>query len=1363
MSSARIHAEWLSLIEVNGPFLTLPVLTEALPHGLEPTGPDLVADLRRAFTELGDDPSLQSLWIRWVIGTLLGFPDEVIREGAALGPSLTFRVAEQRETLRPEFAVIDDSGGSDRPRLLVTTWPLGTNLFAPPDNSSWSATPVDRLADLCRGTGVRLGLVTNADVWALVDAPVGEASATATWDASLWLEERATLDAFTTLVGVRRFFSVAADETLEALLTKSANAEAEVTDQLGKQVRQSVELLVDAMSRANRELGGDVFAALDAADLDRDVEPYVYEAAVTVLMRLVFLLSAEERGLFLLGDETYDTTYAVSTLLAELEEAANRYGEDVLERQTDAWHRLLATFRMVHAGAAHENLRIPAYGGSLFDPDRFPFLEGRLPSEPWDETPSAPLPIDNRTIMHLLDALQVLRFRGRGGVREARRLSFRSVDVEQIGHVYEGLLDHSVVRTMEVSLGFAGKAEPELALEEVEEYAARGDEELAAWLVEQVGLTAKQVERGLGVEIDGVVFDRLVSACDNDRKLADRIAAYAGLLRTDLRGLPQVFLPDSFYVTKSSDRRSSGTYYTPRALAEEMVLHTLEPLVYDPGPAQGADREQWALKSSSDILDLRVCDMAMGSGAFLVAACRYLSERVLEAWAREGIHAGDPIPLAGDATVLIPDDETDREILARRLMADRCLYGVDRNPMAVEMAKLSLWLITLAKDRPFTFVDHALRCGDSLLGITSVDQLSSFHVDPVAGRRLHGGFPLFDPGTAVEPLVKEALEKRRELESLPVLDVRDVEQKQHLFEKSSDLLDQLKVIGDLVVGALLSTATGTPERYEDRLLAISGEVISAIATEPESEDRLHRTFDLHLNAMYWLDEGRPGLAPPRNCLHWPLEFPEVFLDSSKAGFDAVIGNPPFLGGVRITELEGEHYNAVLARLNPPESKRVDICAYFFRRLVAICSPCGIGGLLATKSIAEGTTRQGGLDQLVLKGFTIVRAHKSFRWPGGAAVQAASVCLTRLEWKGPRILSGERVAEISTQLEPGSSRQPLKLTVRMAECYQGSGIWGDGFFLSEPEAEEMLAADPRNAAVIRRALGGQELNEQVEIRANRWVIDMGERELAEASSFLLPFARLDQTVRPWRSKLNPKTYKRIVDAWWRYFHGRQALYAAIERHSLESVIARCRVSDSHILALVDSRAVFMDTVVVWASDDLALFGLLQSCFHESWARRYSSTFGSGAGMRYVVGSSFATFPSPQEDSWRDLREVAERYLTEREQLRVRLQIGLKALDTAIHLETSEDSAFRGLRATIRELDLAVRDAYGWTDLRLDHGFYDVRQGVRYTIAPRVRAEALDRLLDLNSRQRADEDAQGRRATGAAERSTPQSQMSFDANA
>jgi hypothetical protein len=190
----------------------------------------------------------------------------------------------------------------------------------------------------------------------------------------------------------------------------------------------------------------------------------------------------------------------------------------------------------------------------------------------------------------------------------------------------------------------------------------------------------------------------------------------------------------------------------------------------------------------------------MGSGAFLVAACRYLAARLLEAWTLEGVSPGDPVGPPGGALVPLPGDENDREILALRLVADRCIYGVDRNPMATEMAKLSLWLVTLAKDRPFSFVDHALRVGDSLLGITSLAQLEYLHLDPAKGAELHGG-TLFDPTTVMAPLVDDAVRKRRELESFLVLDVTDAETKRRLFDEARADLEQLTIVGNVVVGA----------------------------------------------------------------------------------------------------------------------------------------------------------------------------------------------------------------------------------------------------------------------------------------------------------------------------------------------------------------------------------------------------------------------------------------------------------------------------------------------------------------------------------------------------------------------------------
>ena len=227
-----------------------------------------------------------------------------------------------------------------------------------------------------------------------------------------------------------------------------------------------------------------------------------------------------------------------------------------------------------------------------------------------------------------------------------------------------------------------------------------------------------------------------------------------------------VFMPGSVYVTSTTERRDTGTQYTPKDLADEIVRYALEPLVYDPGPAQGAEPADWRIKRPEEILALRVCDPAVGSGAILVAACRFLSERLIEA-------ARAHEPAAGANCLLSPDDP-DVALVARRLIVDHCLYGVDRNPLAAEMAKLSLWLVTLAKERPFTFLDHAIRVGDSLLGITSLDQVRYLHLDPDRGRHLHRN--LLAVTEAIEPLVAEALGWIRAMREIDPVTVADVEE-----------------------------------------------------------------------------------------------------------------------------------------------------------------------------------------------------------------------------------------------------------------------------------------------------------------------------------------------------------------------------------------------------------------------------------------------------------------------------------------------------------------------------------------------------------------------------------------------------------
>lgn len=482
MSIARHHAEWLSLIESSGPFLSLPVLMQAFPQGLPPRQPETMQPLRQAYAEWQEQPKNPArfqAWVRVVLSELLGYGAAVWREGQTLPPGLQAEVAVAGEVLRPDGAVVGPDGHplAGQAQVLVRKYPPGQNLEAPVAELRWRASPATRMSELLHGTGVALGLITNGEQWLLVYAPRNETSGYTTWQAGLWLEEPLTWRAFHALLEPRRLFGVAENERLAALFQASAENQQEVTEQLGWQVRRAVEVLVQAFDRLDQDHGRQLLAGLSPLTL--------YEAALTVMMRLVFLFSAEERGLLRLGEPLYDAQYAVSTLRERLREAADRHGEEVLERHADAWARLLATFRAVHGGVTHEAMTLPAYGGTLFDPDRFTFLEGRPAGTGWRETPAQPMRINNRVVLHLLESLQVLRVKvPGGGPAEARRLSFRGLGIEQIGHVYEGLLDHTAVRATGPVLGLQGakNQEPELPLARLETWRAQDEAAVLARL-----------------------------------------------------------------------------------------------------------------------------------------------------------------------------------------------------------------------------------------------------------------------------------------------------------------------------------------------------------------------------------------------------------------------------------------------------------------------------------------------------------------------------------------------------------------------------------------------------------------------------------------------------------------------------------------------------------------------------------------------------------------------------------------------------------------------------------------------------------------------------------------------------------------
>lgn len=1205
MATQSHHTEWLSLLDVSGPFLSLPVLKDAYPQGLPVVEAGLRRELRMAVEEWeaqADDARMYRAWMDFMLKRVLAWPAGQIVEGEDIPSNLRAREAEQGETLRPDLVLINPAAWENNagmPRVLVSLYPASQQLERPITGRVWKASPATRMMELLHGAGVVLGLVTNGTQWMLVHAPVGESTGYISWYANLMLDEAPTFQAFAALLGAQLLFGETDERTLEALLKKSAERQQEVTEQLGLQVRASVEILVQAFDRLDAGRGGALLKGI--------AESSLYESAVTVMMRLVFLLSAEERGLLLhIASELYDSHYAASTVAAQLRETADRHGEELLERRHDAWARLLALFRGVYGGLRHEDLHLPAYGGALFDPDRFPFLEGRLPDTNWREVEADPLAVDNRTVLHVLESLQFLNERDARGASEPRRLSFRALDIEQIGHVYESLLDHTVRRAPADTpvLGLIGKKgyEPEVDLGTLERHAPSWTPDdgamppkLESFLVEQSGKSAGALKKAAESELHVHRAAQLRAACGQNEDLYIRILPWAGLIRDDSYGRPVLIPPGAAYVTQGSERRETGTHYTPRSLTAELVRHTLDPLVYD-GAADGKPREKWKLRTAEGILALRVCDPAVGSAAFLVQACRYLSERLAEAWDIHG--APDDLPV----------DAGDRLLHARRLVAGQCLYGVDRNPLAVQMARLSLWLITMAREKPFTFLDHAVKCGDSLLGFADMRQLDAMHPVPEQSRQIGAWHEL------VRTAVERAGELRRGIEAMAMDGMADARRKREMLTEADIAMRQARELCDAIISAAVHAADGNAKKRGG----------APHANFEKQRTAMHSSFDdaeefaaMRGKAREMLEQGNPGTVP-RQPFHWPLEFPEII---EAGGFDAIVSNPPFQGGQKITGALGTDYrNYLVDFLANGVKGSADLSAYFFLRAGSMLRRGGNFGMLATNTIAQGDTREVGLDQMSESGgFSIYRAVKSRKWPGEANLEIAEVWMHKGAWEGEFDLEGERVKGISPHLRlPGRIKdKPKRLKENMGKSFQGSIVLGKGFILSIDEAQRLLDKDPRNKDVLYQYLTGEDLNTRSDQSPSRWVINFHDWPLERAKDYPEVYRIVEQKVKPERDR-NPRKARR--ERWWQYAERAPALYKAIE--GLEQVAVCSEVTKYLQVTKVSNSCVFSSNLDIFTITTSELV-LMNSIVHDSWARNTSSFLENR--LKYSCDNSFRTFP------------------------------------------------------------------------------------------------------------------------------------------
>jgi hypothetical protein len=965
-------------------------------------------------------------------------------------------------------------------------------------------------------------------------------------------------------------------------------------------------------------------------------------------------------------------------------------------------------------------------------------------------TPSVPR-ISDGVIFRVLNNLLIL---------DGERLSYRTLDVEQIGSVYETMMGFD----LEVARGRS------IALKPKKPHGAPTTINLEALLAVKAADRVKCLKDQAEQTLTGQALTALKQAATLDELLAalDR--------KIDHRVTPNVVSKGAMVLQPSDERRRSGSHYTPRSLTEPIVRTTLKPLLERlassrPHPAcpdgeadrpAGDSEEPYSPSaqggrgpSPEQLLDLKLCDPAMGSGAFLVEACRQLGDELVRAW-----HVYDCLPK-------LPPDE-DEVLHARRLVAQRCLYGVDKNPMAVDLTKLSLWLATLAKDHPFTFLDHSLRCGDSLVGL-SREQIAGFHWDDdeIQSRKTETRFSLL--GDPIADCVQRAAAYRRQI--LAARDDNPYDDLQQKLEIADDALALARLAGDLVISAYISAAKdrGRKARLDELARKLVAYVESKnLALRAPLAEAVSELRGKVAGTGYPLAGGVPSalgsrpdgsVEPSRGAadgtrsvpatmpFHWQIEFPEVFARPN-GGFDAIVGNPPFLGGKRISGALGKRYADWICDLHAGINGNADVVAHFFRRAYELLRNGASFGLIATNTIAQGDTRRGGLASITRGGGEIINARRRAPWPGEAAVVVSVVTVSKGTVNATRCLDGRQVDFISAFLfDGGTNDDPASLRANEGASFIGCDIKGQGFLFDDRdptatpirEYGALAAANPRLADCVNGYIGGEEILSSPTQSAHRYVIDFQDWPLRRAES-LGSWLNAEQTTRdlllrdgvvptdyPHRtasdypellaiveSKVKPERGTKSADLaawpWWRFWRPRAELRRACA--GKERVLVVAQTGNALAFVFKSLPVVFSHTVVVFPNETNRFFAVMQSRVHGVWALFFAATMKDDA--RYIPADCFDTFPFPAgileaaspapatqsrqlSTDNSPLDSVGRDYYEFRAALMVRNNQGLTKTYNRFHDPYERSADILKLRELHAAMDRAVLEAYSWHDL------------------------------------------------------------------
>lgn len=821
---------------------------------------------------------------------------------------------------------------------------------------------VSRVNEWLRKANYKIALLTNGQQWRLIHAGV-DYDAWCEWDLNFWfMEGELGLQAIAlqSLLNVRSLTYASKDKPspLITAISASRQGQAELSDVLGERVRKAVELLIESSSSGISQL-------LEGNCAGTTLTPrHFYIAATRTIMRLVIILFAEARDLLPRENGIYHNSYGIQGLREQLDRLSGGRGAERLRSSESAWARVLALFRLVYLGSAHEKLPIPAYGGSLFAPsDRHADDPILIALSAFENLANCPSDAVVHKILELLTRSKVKVRQGRGSTWVEAPVDFSDLSSEYIGILYEGLLDFELRQAdrdqpmVFLNLGdqpvlpltrLENMTDKEIAslvekLKQKDKSNSEDEDTVSDDEVEEVEELEEEVEESdLDGELDGSgdsEGDRYQQVMARSQAWAERAVKVGKLVSGRFKGkayedaarqlaktlVVRVVLPEAWYLVRwGGTRKGSGTFYTRPQLAVPTVRQTLLSLVYD------IRQDSILPKEPETILSLKICDPAMGSGSFPVAAVRFLTEALYASlWHYGKIEAhGDRTlcrladgtgtnSLLDETLPVLPDHPDFEEMLKARLkryVVERCIYGVDLDPLAVELAKMALWIETMDRSLAFGFLDHKLKCGNALVGCW-FDQFREYPVmawerkggdethKPVHHFRENKGKQVGDKWTqAIKDLrnreVKEQLKGYLEVLNpqmrLNIPEVYLPEPPEQIYAQALELFNKLH--GDL------HQPDFQQEQYK---LGIE---------KSDAFQKLRQAFDLWCAIWFWsgqyLDKNL-DIAPTPNhffnpseqvreiankiareyrFFHWEIEFPDVF---AGAGFDAVIGNPPW--------------------------------------------------------------------------------------------------------------------------------------------------------------------------------------------------------------------------------------------------------------------------------------------------------------------------------------------------------------------------------------------------------------------------------------------------------------------------------------